>query len=248
MISSRITCGLGNQMFQYATGYALAKRAGLPHMLDTSWFRSTDHERKPHEEFILHHFTLDTPEAVMHPATVKEERSLIYQRLPSKPCHLVGYWQSERYFADVRDDLLEMFTPRVADTSVPADVAIHVRRGDKLTSRWIGIADEDYYDKAIAGFRRHLGNPTFAVWSDDPDWATEFFPAEFTVHPVGDAVGDLYAMSRCRHQIIANSTFSWWAAWLNTNPDKRIIWPDMVSRSHPPVSETDYIPASWKQP
>jgi len=242
MIVSKIHSGLGNQMFHYATGYALAKRAGLPFRLDTTWFgRRVCHLRE---------WSIATPEAsvpTMLPQ-VQEYRNPFFQPLAPEPCYLAGHWQSERYFADARDDLLRLFVPRGRFSIHPAAVAIHARLKTRMTGRSSGIATKEYYTAAIDAFRRELPGPTFAVWTDDPQVAADLFPADVTIHPTGHPVDDLYAMSQCDHQIIANSSYSWWSAWLNQNPDKRIIWPDMLAANIPPVAETDYIPASWKQP
>ena len=244
MIVSVIKCGLGNQMFQYATGYALAKRAKLPFRLDTSGY-----ERSPRDgrSLLLRAFGIETQEAVCCPPQVREILNPVYQPLEPIPSTLVGYWQSERYFLDAREDLLRIFDrPGIACS---ADVAIHVRKGDAGHRRRSGdIANAGYYDKAIESFRRGLPGATFAAWTDNADYARHLLPEDVTIQPTEHPVEDLIAMSRCPHQIIANSSFSWWAAWLNQNPDKRIIWPAMLTRDIPPVAETDYIPDSWKQP
>ena len=246
MIVSRIRCGLGNQMFQYATGYALAQRAGLPFRVDTSWYRSPEADR----DLYLGDWAIaaDEVDGLMPPPVV-ETRKLFHKPLVQEPSELIGYWQTEKYFLDARADLLLLFRPRApAPVSEPFDVGIHVRRLKPFGDRFVDIATEDYYAKAIAAFRDDMIDPTFSVWSDQPTWTARHFPPDFTIQPTGHPVHDLYAMSRCNHQIIANSSYSWWAAWLNQNPDKRIVWPDRLTHTYPPVAETDYIPDSWQQP
>jgi hypothetical protein len=241
MIVSKITGGLGNQMFQYATGYALAQRAGLRHMLDTSWYRSPGADR----EFLLPEWwEVPIAQADTLPPTVAEKRRLFHQPLEWRPCHLDGYWQTERYFADYREDLLALFFTQ-AERTETFDVAIHVRGRDKTCGRFADIATKAYYAEAVAAFRSYLPGATFSVWSDDPDMAATLVPAGVIIQAVGHPVYDMVAMSLCSHQIISNSSFSWWAAWLNRNPSKRIVWPDMLAHDLPPVAETDYIPASW---
>lgn len=108
-------------------------------------------------------------------------------------------------------------------------IAIHVRRGDYLDrADDFAVATERYYANAIESIRSTIQDPQFFVFSDDPDWTRATFATdEFIIADTGEAHGgqDMYLMSQCKHQIMANSTYSWWAAWLNTNPDKMVIAP-----------------------
>ncbi len=156
---------------------------------------------------------------------------------------LQGYFQCERYFATIADELRRWFdlgawlerAPAQCRAAVvhPQSVGIHVRRTDYLLDRHrhIQVCDPAYYARAIKRFRNSLPGAAFVVISDDPEWCRSHFNAADIF--VSDTRGDPYAMlvdlallSACRHQIIANSSFSWWGAWLNANPDRRVIAPD----------------------
>ena len=148
-----------------------------------------------------------------------------------------GWFQQEAYFADIRDVLLKEFTLQ-EEIVLPHElqdvlenkntVAVHIRRGDYL--RCGMSCNEYYYMKAIDKVRNEMKNPVFLVFTDDVEWVKRHIKTETTMYYVSESCKlrdyeELILMSRCRHQIISNSTFSWWAAWLNQNPDKRVISP-----------------------
>lgn len=156
---------------------------------------------------------------------------------------LVGYWQSEKYFSQIEDTLRRDLTPSNEIVERNQDyrsligernaVSVHVRRGDYLTNpNAASLYEEcgvDYYQRALEYINQKTQNPVFFIFSDDIDWCRSnlTFPGEH--HFVsGEAKGphdDLYLMSQCRHHIIANSTFSWWGAWLSTAVEKLVISP-----------------------
>lgn len=157
--------------------------------------------------------------------------------------YLEGYWQTEKYFKNIRSEILKMFTfPNIvgeknkeclSEVSNSESVAVHIRRGDYLTGdnldNYGNICTKDYYNSAIDYIRNHVSNPFFYVFSDEIEWVQENFDFG-NVRLVNWNSGnnsflDMQLMSLCKHQIIANSTFSWWAAWLNQNPDKLVIMP-----------------------
>ena len=147
---------------------------------------------------------------------------------------LVGFFQSEKYFSKYRQELLDIFAPPSQTVDElrakygfildQPNCAIHVRRGDYLhRTQYNPVCSPDYYRSAIELFDR---DTKFLVFSDDLDWCKQIFKSPsctFSEHV--DEVMDLYLMSMCSHHIIANSSFSWWAAWLNRNPHQRIIAP-----------------------
>jgi hypothetical protein len=158
--------------------------------------------------------------------------------------YLDGYWQSHRYFDDSVDPIRADFTPLVPfglqDEKIAAVIAIgdavsvHVRRGDYVTHQAAvtahGQCSLDYYKTALTYILPHVARPHFFVFSDDPAWTRENLPlpgpATFVDHngPAA-AFQDLRLMSLCKHQITANSSFSWWGAWLNPHPNKIVITP-----------------------
>ena len=107
-------------------------------------------------------------------------------------------------------------------------VSLHVRRGDYLNLKNIGVLDVDYYIKAVEYIRKNVEKPTFYIFSDDLEWCKNslgFLDDCIYVDWTQTEIDDLKLMSFCRHNIIANSSFSWWGAWLNQNPKKTVIAP-----------------------
>lgn len=178
-------------------------------------------------------------------------------------CYLQGYWQSPRYFASmeptIRGELTVREPPAGANLAMAEKikstlaVSVHVRRGDYASSRsthhYHGTCGPDYYLAAEADVRRRVGNCTLFVFSDDPNWVTQNlrFESETIVvrhnGPEGD-YEDLRLMTLCQHHIIANSTFSWWGAWLCPNPGKFVVAPRQWFRD-PGHSADDLIPREW---
>ena len=174
--------------------------------------------------------------------------------------YLHGYWQSEKYFADQVEHLRSVFqfTPdmspenedmaaRIKDAQA---VSLHVRRGDYVGIGAAAVCDQAYYDAALDRVTAELsGSPHVFVFSDDPAWARDNLnvPFEKTVVDLNgrDAAHcDMHLMSLCQHNVIANSTFSWWGAWLNANPGKRVAAPvKWFGNDH--QHNPDIIPESW---
>lgn len=259
MIIARVVGGLGNQMFQYATAKALARRHGCPFALYVPRVRM--HADRP---FALDCFAapplarltdfqsfkwgmLSWPllRLGLHPQVWQErghnfDASLM---LAQPPLYLEGYWQSEKYFREARYELLQDFSWRTAPAErnlatleqieESESIAVHVRRGDYVsnpgTSAHHGVLGLPYYEAAMHLAAQNSRNPIFFVFSDDIPWARDRLgrlgTCVFVDQNSGAASEDLRLMSACKHQIIANSSFSWWAAWLNTNPTKRVVAP-----------------------
>lgn len=176
---------------------------------------------------------------------------------------LDGYWQSEKYFYDISDKIREKFEPKIKfsnkDIEVAEDinkknsVSVHIRRGDyvsnKLANEYHGVCNIDYYLRAFDYIHRQIQCPSFFVFSDDIPWVKQnlgFLKNTIFVDHNDErrAVHDLYLMSLCRHHIIANSTFSWWGAWLGEFPDKIVVAPRKWF-SKPEINTSDLLPASW---
>lgn len=163
--------------------------------------------------------------------------------LPSN-CYLKGFWQSEKYFIDAAALLHKDFTFRQPFDNKNAEcaalisqvnaVSLHVRRGDYVsdsrTAAVHGLCSAEYYRAALRVVSERVTSPHIFVFSDDMRWAKENLPLESPVHYVDLNQGeysfnDMRLMSMCKHNIIANSSFSWWAAWLNSSPEKIVIAP-----------------------
>lgn len=177
--------------------------------------------------------------------------------------YLDGYWQSEKYFFDIADIIRREFEVRTAQAGEDREVAenilscesvsLHVRRGDYVsnpaTHSFHGVCSLDYYAAGIAYIAEYTRNPRLFVFSDDTAWAIEnlnpSIPATFISHNGPEKnYEDLRLMSQCRHHIIANSSFSWWGAWLNPSPSKIVISPTRWIASEQ-METDDLLPESW---
>jgi len=177
--------------------------------------------------------------------------------------YLDGYWQSEKYFSDVADTIRREFTIRdqldagtreLLDRIGTAEsVSVHVRRGDYVShpraSRARSVCTPGYYLRCVAHIAERVGHPHLFVFSDDPDWVAANLRFEHpttlvSTVPARPDYGDLRLMSACRHHIIANSSFSWWAAWLNPHRDKLVLAPRRWMND-PRVDDRDVVPSGW---
>jgi len=177
--------------------------------------------------------------------------------------YLDGYWQSEKYFKGISNVIRKDFTfievPNnknarlLKQISGTNSVSIHVRRGDYVSStvtiKFHGITAVEFYQKAAKIIRKQINKPSYFIFSDDIVWCQEnftFLPnVTFINHNHGDkSYEDLRLMSNCRHNIISNSSFSWWGAWLNDNPGKIVIAPKKWFND-PAFDIRDIIPKCW---
>lgn len=166
--------------------------------------------------------------------------------------YLIGYWQSERYFNDscdaIRSDLSPIKPPSKFNAGILEElrgidsaVSLHVRRGDYVknaeASRIFGTCSMDYYERAVRTIAEHCETtPVVYAFSDDVDWVSENLKLPVPVRVVRNNMGkdsceDIRLMSACRHHIIANSSFSWWGAWLNPSANKIVVAPSRWFRS-----------------
>lgn len=169
-----------------------------------------------------------------------------------------GYWQSEKYFKDIankvrntyrfREELLnEKSKHLLSIISNKESVSVHIRRGDYMNlTDHLGLCDFDYYHRAIEHIKRHVDKPKFIFFSDDISWVKENLAEEDAVYvdwnQREDSWQDMYLMTQCKHNIVANSSFSWWGAWLNNNPDKIVIAPQKWFNYS---SNYDILPYEW---
>lgn len=179
--------------------------------------------------------------------------------LPDNVC-LDGYWQSERYFVDVADIIRSEFAIRESVTEQSQSlldridssdsISIHVRRGDYVSNpaafKIHGLCSIEYYKACIAYLRERVDSPRFFLFSDDPAWVRENLQLheQMTVVENNPAIEDMRLMSRCKHNIIANSSFSWWGAWLNPKPGKMVLAPRQWFQDAS-INTTDLYPHSW---
>lgn len=195
--------------------------------------------------------------------TYIRERKIKYnpQILNIKEGYFNGYWQSERYFKDIEGTLLKEFSfpdfviederNKYISSMIRKEenaVSIHMRFGDYLTKSKMygGICTKQYYQQAIDYIKEKIKTPVFFVFSDNIELARQQFPHEHLIY-VEDSLEekgylDMYLMSLCRHNIIANSSFSWWGAWLNREKEKIVVAPSRWLNNR---DVYDIIPEAW---
>lgn len=177
-------------------------------------------------------------------------------------CYLTGYWQSEKYFLDVAAQIREDFSFQLPLENKNAELAkqinhvnavsLHVRRGDYVnnpeTTATHGLCSLDYYREAIRYVAERVNSPYFFVFSDDIAWVKNNlkidFPHQYVDHNHGaESYNDMRLMSLCQHHIIANSSFSWWGAWLNPSVRKIVVAPKRWFANE--TNTQDLIPHNW---
>ena len=313
MIVVRIKAGLGNQLFQYATGLRLALRHKTALRLDFEEYRRDTHktpgwlpgyERKVQlGEFQISGAPASEVEADryrdpfrfsnrkplargarlvrrLHPrfgfpsSHIRENGSTFDDAILNLPdnSYLEGFWQSEKYFLDAADCVRAEFTPRDANLARDARnylaqlrqggrqvVSIHIRRGDLVYAREVLNDTKKVHGEPVgvqyvqAAMKLFPENSVFLVFSDsakDIGWCRENIRGENLAFSEGRTdLQDFALMRECDHNIIANSTFSWWAAWLNANPGRRVIapkkWFHAGNNGH--SVDQDIVPASWER-
>jgi len=175
----------------------------------------------------------------------KDDQILCFSEVPRPIALCVGYWQSHRYFEGLHELIRAELRPRDQLSSIAFEsmsrvksretIAVHVRRGDYVTdsrvARVHGSLGNGYHAMAVRRIAEHLDRPLAVVFSDDPDWAIANLQLGVeTVHAERyrrfTAVETLGAMATCRHHVIANSSLSWWGAYLAAHPDQHVIYPE----------------------
>lgn len=270
----KISDGFGNQLFMYATGYAIAQ-----HLRDKIYLDTTQIDTNQTRKFELDKLNINYEKRIYCRFSNNRVVKKIYGRIaryyltkkytsyieqnPYKyeknimqikdNTYLQGYWQNEKYFIEYRKELQRMFTPAynldamcadyIAIASQTNSVAVHVRRGDyEIAGQCIS---NNYYYSAIEYICKKIENPTFLVFSDDIEYAKQIFQnvnMEKIMICVNTKYRDLdefFIMNSCKNFIIANSTYSWWAAWLSDNDSKIIICPEVKQWIG------DFYPEGW---
>lgn len=291
-VATRMMGGLGNQLFQYAAGRALAARLGARLVLDCTLSMTAarpfvldrypidadivrDAPGKPRRRYFrlpgrlgrrltdaFHDHVPTTYRIDGHRYRVFGERRELhydpqFERLTGST-YLIGDWQSYRFFESAADlirgeiraewplsDANRSWLTRIESANA---VSLHVRRGDYLTHKGPPLVCAlSYYEAALQRARRSLQEPRFFVFSDDIAWCREIFAAPDMAFVDGngpaDAVDDLRLMAACRHHITANSSLSWWGAWLARHPAQVVIAPDPWVPWLP--ANPDLIPKHW---
>jgi Glycosyl transferase family 11 len=281
--------GLGNQMFQYATARALSIKHKTPLRLDVSGFVNYGLHHGFELEYIFNCTTDIASKADLH-GILGWQSSPIIRRIVSRPSmlslrnkafiiephfhywskinslqsnsYLVGYWQSEQYFADIAERIRADFTFKLPMSKKNAELAkqinqvnavsLHVRRGDYAnnpkTTAIYGLSSLEYYQAAVQYIAGQVDRPHFFIFSDDIAWVKSNIKLNYPHQYVDnnydtESYNDMRLMSMCKHHIIANSSFSWWGAWLNRNPEKMVVAPQKWFANE--LNVDDLFPRGW---
>ncbi len=295
MIIVRLMGGLGNQMFQYAAGKALAERLGVSLQLDRTFLD----QRSENPGYTLRNFELDVfqisastaeksvvarmrkplensmhrklsnmfPSLIRNHVFSETQKKLIKEfELLTDPVYMEGYWQTEKYFLSIADQLRsKVFIPVAAISSMNAElvksigstssVSMHVRRGDYVTNvqtnKYHGTCSVDYYQHSAKMIVEKTGADHFYVFSDEPEWVKANivlpYATTYISHNIArESYWDIVLMQHCKHHIIANSSFSWWGAWLNESRSKIVIAPKTWFNDVYMNNQTEnLIPTKW---
>ena len=262
-VTVRLKGGFGNQLFQYAGGRALASQLACPFFVDTEWFSKTSSNRQYKLPAIglnatsnnfskgqrnSNKLTAKLFSSKQHFNEPADNGYHPFHCKPSQKIYLDGYWQSEKYFADIRTTLLtdinlDLITKFRHATLFPSDqtVAVHIRRGDYIKQDSSQALSVEYVNNAMAEFGN---NHDFMFFSDDIEWCKETFTGNNICFANNQSdLQDLKQMSQAAHNIIANSTFSWWSAWLNKNKGQRVIAPRPWTNEN---THKDILPERWE--
>lgn len=256
----RLQGGLGNQMFQYACGLALARLYGMS--LEACWFPLGREFRL--ERFGVNLIPEPLPDAC-HTFLADQYEEGLEELLRSHASRmnggvllLDGHFQNERMFAigsrDVASFFLSALTPRIPETPEGyTSVGVHVRRGDFVNHELHDLCQPGYFHTAMEQMRQALRRPWFVIVSDDPEWCRQTFagPRDIQIMEKGDCFADFETLLGCDAHVISNSTFGWWAAWLaeqvrrrtGVNTPHYVIAPDQFLNGRP----WEVLPDRWNR-
>ena len=287
MVISNLKGGLGNQMFEYAAGYVLAKKRQEDFKVDlTHLHNHKDFKNETPREFQLAFFNVDckfsSKEEVIRikksyskciPFLIQLDEVLVMYNVIkyplftniSKDVYMNSYFQNEKYFSEYKNDIIEKFT--LKKEFITKDflkmkkliekernsISIHIRRGDYITNKkankWHGVLEEDYYHNAIEYLKneKKMINSQIFLFSDDTAWVEEnidFGVKTYYMSEKFNPAQSIILMSKCKNNIIANSSFSWWGAWLNNNKNKVVIAPSKWL-AHGDGPHKGIVPQNW---
>jgi hypothetical protein len=254
MVCANLKGGLGNYMFQISAALSLSLENNDIFIIDESKSMTVHNNLLTYKSNIFRNFNFGISdylkkydEPFFHYKNILYEKNLIID----------GYFQSEKYFSKHREELLKLFSvddfnkdlleKKYINIDFENSCSIHVRRGDYLN--YINMHPTlslEYYQKCVS----ETLCKNILIFSDDILWCKEnlmFHDKNVTFIEGNTDYNDLWLMSMCRENIIANSTFSWWGAWLNNNKNKKVFAPKIWFGSHSNHNTDDLIPTEWKK-
>lgn len=215
MVTCRFIGRLGNNMFQIAAVVGHAERYGL------KWHAPIENKESP--RFYEFFPKIPTSRGSGPIYNCHDPTMFNYIPIPGGSACLTGFFQSEKYFINVKDQIRELFNLNY-QTGYEDYVSIHVRRGDYVRhSAHFPPVTLDYINHGMS----HFKGRKMLIFSDDIEWCQNNIQGG--EYPNGNEFEDLSLMASCGDHIIANSTFSWWGAWLGNNPDRKVISPHNTS-------------------
>lgn len=293
MVIVRLQGGMGNQMFQYALGRKLSLKLGVPLKLDLKVLLDrTPQENFVFRDYDLDIFKLKVDfatddETAKFNVPTRKRHQLLYKfrqlfnpylfvtekgstlnpgvlELNAKNIYLNGFWQTEKYFADIANVIKQDFEFKHLLSGSTLDLAnkiesvnsvcVNVRRADfvnnPIASKHHGAIGTDWYAEAIKIIKTKVSNPEIFVFSDEVEWCEQNLkfdlPTTYVTHEHKGPKFNFYLdlMTRCKHFVIPNSTFGWWAAWLANYPEKTVIAPNRWFLAEN-VDSSDIIPKNW---
>lgn len=264
-----LTCclqgGMGNQMFQYAMARSFAKKLGCPLYLNINRF----------DECNMRQYSLGLWRGVTENFTINEPNRVIERGLPYNPqltnligrgTSLIGYWQTEKYFKDIKNELQDVFMPKHPMTETGLEtlrkiqqagsrsVFLTIRRTDYVNSDFHNVLSREYYEKALSTIANEVGDPVIFVFSDEPEWCKDNMDWGYEMNVAGNYdmttkthLGredeELFLMMNCKHAVLANSSYSWWGAWLGRDPGMRIAPKKWFLADN--ADPRDIVPENW---
>jgi hypothetical protein len=284
MIITRLSFGLGNNLFQYALGRRLALERNTEFLID---FTGENYNRRNYCLSYMSHFNTIKSVAKRRDVLrlkllnrfpilssgyrnsfIKENGSAFDESVLNAPknAYLTGYWQSEKYFKPIENIIRQDLTfkepqgekyDRLLDKIKRSDsISVHVRRGDYMLQKNLNMfttCTPEYFLAAEALVLKKVSSPELFIFSDDIDWVKQNISFRSPVTLISDnnlTLGnasdyqELMLMGACKHNITSNSTYSWWGAWLNNNPQKIVVTPKKWFID-PTMDEKDLIPPEW---
>lgn len=259
MIYCYLKGGLGNMMFQISATIGIATKNNQKYGFAnfTNHVKSLQHqyERSIDIDSYSRFFDrLKNKDVYPYSQMPVLSYPFYYADKPARDCVIDGYFQSERYFSDYRNQIIKTFNfDHVAGNMLNKynlspdnnNISLHIRRGDYLNlSEYHNILDLEYYYKAIDKIGSY---DKIYIFSDDIEWCSDKFQNHDCIFVSEPDIESLFLMSISKHNIIANSSFSWWGAWLNTNQDKRVIAPKKwFGEKNNHIRTTDIYCGDWE--
>ena len=260
MVTVDLIGGLGNQMFQISAAYNLAKNNN-----DVPIFNFdkgiTTLQGYTSSKYVSNIFSKFKQSNDIKSSYIYKEKKFSYDKIPYiSEVRLQGYFQSEKYFIENKEDVCDKFISGLSvdiercdkvnkfikeiNSDLPL-VSVHIRRGDYLNYPLIhSECSLQYYKESLNLLKEKIGDFTPIFVSDDKKWCLENFK-DSIVSPFNDEIEDFILMTKCNHNIIANSTFSWWSAYLNQNQNKIVIAPLKWFGPNGHKDQQDIIPNNW---